>query len=520
MKIIKILSLLIILSAHFLFAQSETDNEKGLIYLRSNLEVLASDLFEGRETATRGANLAALFISSELTKYGVKPFGDKDSYFQVFNLSSTKVEPETELTIFNIDGTIDTLMLGEDFILSKERLPSENYSSEEKGIVFAGYGITADDYDDYKEIDVKGKVVLIQPGLPEMSDNRFSETDEKKFGDRSYKYKNAKEHGAAGVLVVPAGMMLKYWGFMKKRALSSSVSLIDNDEKSEDAIPVVYLSEEAAKKLLLNEQYTYDELIEISENKKMLPVFDLTKKAKLHYKVSSEIKEAKNVLGIIEGKDEEFKNEYVVLSAHYDHVGVRDEEVYNGADDDGSGTVAILEAARRLAALNNNKRSIIFAFHTGEEKGLLGSKYLTGNSDFIKDIIANINIDMVGREDTESIYSIGSDRLSSELKELVENANTETVKFELDYTFDDPKDPNRYFYRSDHYSYAKQNIPIVFFYDHMTEDYHKASDEVDKINFEKIERVSTLITELALRIANLEHKLILDKKEEESVETE
>jgi len=203
-----------------------------------------------------------------------------------------------------------------------------------------------------------------------------------------------------------------------------------------------------------------------------------------------------------------------VLSAHYDHEGIVKGEIYNGADDNGSGTVAILEAGRRLALLKENKRSIILAFHTGEEKGLLGSKYFTENSDIMSDVVSNINIDMVGREDTESIYSIGSGKLSTELFELVEKVNSETAKFELDYTFDASNDPNRYYYRSDHYNYAKHNIPIVFFYDHMTEDYHQPTDDVDKINFEKIEKVSTLITELALRIANLDHKLIVDKTEE------
>jgi Zn-dependent M28 family amino/carboxypeptidase len=137
----------------------------------------------------------------------------------------------------------------------------------------------------------------------------------------------------------------------------------------------------------------------------------------------------------------------------------------------------------------------------------------------MSDVISNINIDMVGRENTDSIYSIGSGKLSTELYDLVEKVNSETVKFELDYTFDDPNDPNKYYYRSDHYNYAKQNIPIVFFYDHMTDDYHKPTDDVDKINFEKIEKVSTLITELALRIANLDHKLKLDKQEKKNVDS-
>ena len=521
MKIIKIFTLFIILSAHILFPQSEIDRGKGLIYLQSNLKVLASDLFEGRETATRGEQLAALFISGELTKYGVKPFGDGETYFQLIELMVIKVEPETELTIINNNGSSKVLKLGDDFYLSKEQLPSDKYNGNESNIVFAGYGITAEDYnyDDYNGIDVKGKVVLLQSGVPAIDEEGFSSEDEKKFGVRNYKIKNANDHGAVGVLSIPGGRMLKYWRFIKKRAASPSISLRNSDEADKDAIPVALLSEESVKDLLSDEKYSYDEILEASENNKPLSGFDLTKKIIFNYTTNSEIKEARNILGIIEGTDEELKNEYIVLTAHYDHKGIIDGEIYNGADDNGSGAVVILEAGRRLALLKGNKRSIIIAFHTGEEKGLLGSKYLTENSDFMSGVVSNINIDMVGREDTESLYSIGSGMLSTELYDLVERVNSETVKFELDYTFDDPNDPNRYYYRSDHYNYAKQNIPIVFFYDNMTEDYHRPTDDIEKINFEKMEKVSTLITELALRIANLDHKLILDKKDKEDKES-
>jgi len=520
-KVNKLVLILLLLSVHILLAQSAVVNETGLIYLKSNLGYLASDELEGRETATRGAQIAAKFISQELYKYGVKPFGDDNTYFQLINLMVGRVEPETELTIINSDGTSKVLAIGEDIYLSKEQLPPEKYNGKEMEIVFAGYGITADNYnyDDYKEIDVNGKVVLLQSGIPSMNDESISEGDKKKFGGRSYKFDNAKMHGAAGVLVIPGERILRYWGFMKKRALSPSISLLNNDEADKNAIPVIFLSEQSVKDLLSDERNSYDEILEASENNKPLLGFNLTKKIIFNYRTNLEIKEARNVIGIVEGTDEELKNEYIVLSAHYDHEGIVNDEIYNGADDNGSGTVAILEAGRRLALLKENKRSIIIAFHTGEEKGLLGSKYLTKNSDFMSEVVSNINIDMVGREDTDSIYSIGSGKLSTELYDLVEKVNSETVKFELDYTFDDPNDPNRYYYRSDHYNYAKQNIPIVFFYDHMTDDYHKPTDDVEKINFEKIEKVSTLITELALRIANLDHKLKLDKQEKENVDS-
>jgi len=505
--------ILILLSVQFLYAQNQSINETGLIYLRSNLEILASDLFEGRETATRGEQLAALFISKELTKYGVKPFGDDGTYFQFFDIMVRKVEPETELTIISSHGVSKVLKLGDDFYLSKEKVPADRYKGVESNIVFAGFGITAAsyNYNDYNGIDVEGKVVLIQAGIPEVDAERFSAQDRKRFSDRNYKIENAKKQGATGVLMILGGKKVKYWEYIKKYALSPSESLLNTDEENNYSIPVAILSEESGKYLLLDEENSYDEILEASEKGKSLSGFDLTKKIVFNYKVNSEIKQGRNVIGIIEGTKEKLKDEYVVLTAHYDHEGIVGGVIYNGADDNGSGTVAILEAGRRLAHLKNNNRSILIIFHGGEEKGLLGSEYLTKNGEFINNVICGINVDMVGREDTESIFSIGSGNLSTELYKLVEKVNSQTVKFELDYTFDEPNDPNRYYYRSDHYNYAKRNIPIVFFYDHMTDDYHEPTDDVDKINFEIIEKVSTLITELALKISNLDHRLKVDK---------
>jgi len=509
--------IIVCLSFQILQAQNKSFNETGLIYLRSNLEVLASDQFEGRETTTKGEQLAALFISKELTKYGVKPFGDDGTYFQFFDLLVRTVEPETELTIINSNGTSKVFKLGDDIYFSKEQVPSDKYNGNKSDIVFAGYGITTENYNynDYNGLDVKGKVVLLQSGVPVIDDEGFSAKDEKRFDDRNYKIKNAKDHGATGVLIIPGGKLLRYWPFIKKKALSPAVSLMSADKEDKNEIPVAILSEESVQHLLSDEKYSYDEILDASENGKSISGFDLTKKIVFNYKFNVEIKQGRNVLGIIDGNDDQLKNEYVVLTAHYDHEGIVGGEIYNGADDNGSGTVAILEAGRRLALLKNNKRSVLIVFHAGEEKGLLGSEYLTKNSAFMGEVVTSINVDMVGREDTESIYSIGSGKLSTELYELVEQVNSETVRFELDYTFDEPNDPNRYYYRSDHYNYAKQNIPIVFFYDHMTEDYHKPTDDVDKINFEKLEKISTLITELALRVANLDHRLKVDKPLEE-----
>ncbi len=501
-------------------AQNVLNKQSGITHLKSNLRFLASDLLEGRETATRGEKLASLFIAGELEKYGVKPFGDDGTYFQNFELSVRGTDKESTITIIDSEGGENKLKLGDDFYLSLRNMPSEKYSGKVYEVVFAGYGITNDssDYDDYKGVDVDGKVVLLLMGTPKKDgkslfpDKKFS-----MFTQSDYKYNNAVKHGATGVLFLPDDMMIKYWKFLKRRSFSSSVNLIGNGEESmkeKDGIPLFILSEDAATALLANEKLSYEEIMNQVNEEKPHKAFRLSKKIQTDYKIYSETKSARNVIGLIEGTDPNLKNELVVMSAHYDHLGKKDGEIYNGADDDGSGTVTVLEAARRLSMLKQNKRPVLAVFHTGEEKGLLGSEYLTNNSSFIENVVADINIDMVGRGSIDSVFCIGSNKLSTELYNLVKEANAGTVNFVLDYTFDDPNDPNRYYYRSDHYNYARKNIPVVFFYDHMLEDYHQPTDDTEKINFKKLDKMSTLVTALALKIANFKHRLIVDKRED------
>ncbi|MCP5063317.1 MAG: M20/M25/M40 family metallo-hydrolase, partial [Ignavibacteriae bacterium] len=286
----------------------------------------------------------------------------------------------------------------------------------------------------------------------------------------------------------------------------SKFKLVEEDTVTETpTIPVVVLNIEESQNLFQGEKYRYKEIIADESQS-----FELNKQVKFQISYDKEIKTARNVIGIKEGNDEKLKNEYIVIAAHYDHLGTNGEKVFNGADDDGSGVVAILETMRQLSLQNNNKRSVVVAFHTAEEKGLKGSKYLTTNSSFIKNTIANINIDMVGRKSTDSIYSIGSKKMSTEFGQLVEEVNSRTTNFFFDYKFDDPKDPNRLYYRSDHVNYVNEGIPIVFFYDYMMEDYHKPSDTVEKINFEKISKISSLVYHISLNLSNLDHKLVID----------
>jgi len=217
-----------------------------------------------------------------------------------------------------------------------------------------------------------------------------------------------------------------------------------------------------------------------------------------------------NVLGFIEGTD--LKDEILIITAHYDHLGKKKASIYNGADDNASGTSAILEIAEAFMKAKKDsvgpRRSILIMAVSGEEKGLLGSKYYTENPVYpLEKTIANLNVDMIGRvdehhENGDYIYLIGSDRLSSELHNISEEVNRKNFNLELDYTFNDKDDPNRYYYRSDHYNFAKNNIPVIFYFNGVHEDYHKPTDTIDNIDFKKMQKISRFIFLTAWELAN------------------
>lgn len=233
------------------------------------------------------------------------------------------------------------------------------------------------------------------------------------------------------------------------------------------------------------------------------------------------LNDSENVMAVIEGT--EHPEEIVVLSAHYDHLGIRmDGEIYNGADDDGSGTIALLEMAKAFKKASEDgygpKRTLLFLHFTGEEEGLLGSKYYTENPVYpLSQTVTDLNTDMIGRiddghlADPHYIYLIGSDRLSSELDSIVNQQNREHLQFDLDYKYNDEQDPNRFYYRSDHYNFAKHRIPIIFFFSGIHEDYHKVTDTADKIEYELLRDRTRLIFYTAWEVANRNERLKVDK---------
>lgn len=231
--------------------------------------------------------------------------------------------------------------------------------------------------------------------------------------------------------------------------------------------------------------------------------------------------DSENILAFIEGSEK--PEEIVVVSAHYDHVGVKNGVVYNGADDDGSGTVAVMEIAKAFQSAkkagNGPKRSILFLHVTGEEHGLFGSEYYTENPVFpLANTVVDLNIDMIGRDDLANrgkqyVYVIGSEMLSSQLKVINEAANKRTNNLELNYKYDDPSDPDRLYYRSDHYNFAKNNVPVAFFFDGIHEDYHKPTDDVEKIDYPLLQKRAQLVFATAWEIANRADRIVVDKKQ-------
>nr|WP_090079067.1 M28 family metallopeptidase [Halpernia frigidisoli] len=227
-----------------------------------------------------------------------------------------------------------------------------------------------------------------------------------------------------------------------------------------------------------------------------------------------------NILAFIKGSEK--PEEIIVVSAHYDHVGTKNGVVYNGADDDGSGTVGVMEIAEAFnkAAKEGHgpKRSVLFLHVTGEEHGLFGSAYYSDNPIFpLANTVADLNIDMIGRDDAENrgqdyVYVIGSEMLSKELKTINETANAQTNQLKLNYKYDDPKDPQRLYYRSDHYNFAKKGIPVAFFFDGIHEDYHKPTDDPEKINYVLLAKRAQLVFATAWELANRKERIVVDKK--------
>jgi len=481
--------------------------------LRMHLQFLASPELGGRYTLSPSFAIAARYLASHLEAYGFKGAGEHGDFLQTFQVVSSK--PDTAKSVLEIafDGKPKAYHFGDFY------LPAEAGNGDAQGkIVFAGTGISssAQHQDDYAGLDVKGKIVLIVPGMPSGID--MSRLDESEHGQGA-----ARAHGAVGILQLPQQRFLelmKNKGFQERAASRENVRLARNTEGN---LPAITLGPALAEELLAAFGLDVKTAYQAANHKEKLQIKSLGLTAKMTVATQSTKPTTQNVAGILEGTDPVLKNEYVVFSAHYDHLKTGPGgEIYPGADDDGSGTTSVLTIAHAMS-LERPKRSVLVIFHAGEELGLLGSEY---NTDFapvvpLKQMVADLNIDMIGRSkapgdnaaeddhltDANTVYLVGSNRISQELHQLSEETNAQFQKMNLDYYYNDPNNPERIYFRSDHWNYAKHGIPIIFYFDGTSVDYHRPTDTVDKIDFTKMTKVARLVFETGWRIANLDHRL-------------
>lgn len=500
----KVLTLSAFFIAGISFAQT-TQNETAMKYaetitiedMKEDLTILASDALEGRETGKRGQKMAAAYIKAHFEELGlVGPVsGSSNPYYQDVPLKSSK---PGEIYIKVGDTKLQNL---EDFYYYGNPMITDEISTE---VVFAGAGTEKD----FESLDVKGKSALII---------NYSSAQ------RGEAMKLAAKYGAQMLFIVRFGNDEDFNKLVKVYSNHFSKEKITIDGVSnESRANSFYISPSNSEQIFGTSFEKLTKAIEGADNGKKNALKKI-KSANVRYKISHETKKivSENVLGYLEGTD--LKEEVLVITSHYDHLGVgSDGKIYNGADDDGSGTVAAMDIAEAFvkakAEGNGPRRSILFMTVTAEEKGLLGSEYYADNPVFsLESTVADLNIDMIGRIDDRDLENqsyvslVGSDKLSSELHEISERANALYTNMFLDYTYNDENHPEQIYYRSDHWNFAKNGIPVIFYTTGSHPDYHKATDMVDKIEFELMTKRTKLVFYTAWEIANRDNRLIVDK---------
>lgn len=487
--------------------------------LSAHLNFLASDECEGRETGTPGQKKAAAYISDQFQALGLPKVGADNSYYQPVIFTKQKWEK----VALNINGKEYRHLW--DFY-SFQGYNSEVNSLKRNEVIFLGYGIESPNYNDYKKVNVKDKIVVIYRGEPYGPDSLSYVTGTKEpsefSGRATLKLETAKKYGAAAVLIIDHEFSTNLNQF-RRFIVNPRLSLGDNTKKASKYANQISISSEVAKSLfgkkIKKVIKARNKILKKGKPKSVKVKCDI--EIVLTKNVEQLISE--NVMGYIEGTDPVMKDELIVLSAHYDHLGVRGDGIYNGADDNASGTSTIIEVAKAFAEAKKNgdgpKRSVLALLVTGEEKGLLGSQYYTEFPIFpLEKTVANVNVDMVGRIDDKHldnpdyVYVIGADKLSSELHNINEAANKTYTNLELDYTYNDENDPNRYYYRSDHYNFAEKGIPAVFFFNGTHKDYHRITDTAEKIQFDKMATIGKLVFHTAWELANRDKRIEVDAK--------
>lgn len=502
-------------------------------FLKAHLTVYASDEFAGRETGLRGQKLAVDYLIAQLQSLNIKAAGENGGYLQDVALKATQKDSTVYTFHHSVNG--ETVVVDRSVSsLNSDAHVVTSWGGTENGtgeIVYAGFAVN-----DSKtgvmhlgDMDIKDKYVLAFEEIAHVvdGDTLIDPTNNwrQRFGNV------IQQKGAKGLLLINT----EDFGDLQEGAKSSYAKY--------SGLSLAYLNREArvngqsysrihptlaAKLLGVN-------TIEEAHEALMADVKGFSPKT-LDVSMSMDVYASKidvaseNVLGIVEGSDPILKNEYVIITAHLDHVGIgtpdeSGDTIYNGADDDGSGTIGVLGVAKAVQeaaeAGNRPRRSIVFLWVTGEEKGLLGSQYYSDHPIYpIESTVANINVDMIGRVDKEHealnqenyAYIIGAEIISSEIDATLKAANAVSGNIDLDMKFNDLEDPNQFYRRSDHWNFGKYSIPFIFFFTGVHDDYHRPSDEVDKIGFDKMARIAKTVYGTTIMLANDDKRPTVDNQ--------
>ena len=540
--------------------------------LKEWLTYLASDELEGRNTYTEGLGLAAGYIAERLRSWGVKPGGTNGTYLQRVGVLGIKSENNSTITV-ETGGQTRTFKNREGISFPSNVGGKQTITSDQ--IEFVGYGLNAPlaKHNDYAARNVKGKTVIFVGNTPpkgmESGAYRRALTGRSRYA--------TEQEGAIASIGVGGGFRRggggqgqggqgqgqgqgqggqgqgqqggppgagQFGGGQADGADFTTVQRLDA------TIPPAATGQDDFFEFLFGSgDVKYAELKDKASKGEPLPGFTL-KNVRITFNIDAKYQVVRtqythNVVGIIEGSDPRLKDTYVAFGAHYDHVGYAegeiiqgaagplrsgargrvtsgstDDRVWNGADDDGSGTVTIMGMAKAFATGPKPRRSLIFVWHSGEEKGLWGSRFFADYPTVPMDkVVAQVNMDMVGRnrdnkaEEANTVYIVGSDRISTEFHNITVDANGPLAKpLKLDYEMNDPTDLEQIYYRSDHYSYAAKGVPIVFLTTGLHPDYHANTDSAEKINYEKMARIGQYAYEIGMRTANLDHAPARDNR--------
>ncbi|HEX3767867.1 MAG TPA: M28 family peptidase, partial [Puia sp.] len=487
-------------SAFFCFAQKKADpvlfsNSIRSERLQKHFFQIAGPAFEGRETATPGQRKAAYYIEDYFKSLGLKP-GNKDSfqyYYPVFKDSLISSAIRVDGQEFELNRDYQNRVLSKSF----------SFSYGLSNVVFAGYGLSDSVRDDYQGLNVHGKIVMILGGFPP----GYVQTQITKKSFNSFaKVDAAMAHGAVAILSIQED-------FPRNKTPGDAGLMYRSYFREEISPAFFYISENIARKIMGAD---YD-LAKKGRSGTKLYKADIF----LSLQKQTQLLQSSDVLGFLEGGD--LKDQLLVISAHYDHLGKKDSVIYFGADDDGSGTVSLLELAaafsRAKSAGKGPRRSILFLANSGEEKGLWGSEFYTDHPLYPLDkTTADLNIDMIGRKDpgrkkgdsNNYVYIVGDDKLSTDLHSISVATNKKYTGLELDYKFNDPKDPLRIYFRSDHFNFARKGVPIIFYFDGIHADYHRPTDTPDKIDYNLMVKRAQLVFYTAWEMANRENMLKRD----------